>query len=91
MKPSHWPDWLVNTWAKSSIDGVEPGEDRRPVGPEPLEAGDGVGEDVLRQFLGLACAAAPAAKEPVDVGVVTAEGSLDIALHWLFLARRSRR
>src|SRR6266702_589413 len=26
MKPSHWPDWLVDTWAKSSIDGVEPGE-----------------------------------------------------------------
>lgn len=26
MKPSHWPDWLADTWAKSSIDGIMPGE-----------------------------------------------------------------
>ena len=26
MKPSLWPDWLVDSWAKSSMDRVQPGE-----------------------------------------------------------------
>ncbi len=26
MKPSLWPDWLADTWAKSSIDKTQPGE-----------------------------------------------------------------
>jgi len=26
MKPSLWPDWLADTWAKSSTDRVQPGE-----------------------------------------------------------------